>query len=433
MLKKFTKTWFISLAFAVLALGSIEAGAANSGIVQKVFVPTGAGAVTRSIDSKLADVRKSVFDYGAKCDGTTNDTAAFTKARTVTGGRYHIPSGTCVVDASPNVFGDTFTAGDNASVKVAGVTYSVANAFAGPWRYSVASPTKLNMLHAVSGNTVMYLQDGGAGTATGFYRGLAFTTDSHFLQAQPATNGGATDLLFQRSTLNADAAGNRFNFTFEENTDRLLFNYATSASGSPVFDSAMQIYAGVSPSLIFPALRPQFQQGWTVQTRAGGALKLSMAPGATKHTLVDDTTANEIASYTRSAMKIGGITFTSAYDAATYSEGPQRWGGTFGDLATALPVAKTLFVATGATNYAVIGTLRVAAVSSGSTRAWRESRFTYDGTTLTVTDLVNTLPAQIVATMAMSGTSMQFQASYAGGLGGGVAVTASVEWSQAGR
>jgi hypothetical protein len=122
---------------------------------------------------------------------------------------------------------------------------------------------------AKTGNIIQYWQDGGPGT--GFYRGLAITTDSHWAQVQPATNGGSTDLLMQRSTLNADPSGNRFNITFDEALDRVVYSYATSASGAPVFNGYMIVYGGVTPSLIFPGLMPQFNQGISVkQTAAGG-------------------------------------------------------------------------------------------------------------------------------------------------------------------
>lgn len=436
-MKKYLLSVFaaVGMAAAITASGAAPAFAAgpNPGTDDKLFVPPGAGALARSLAVKAGDMRQSVKDYGAKGDGVTNDTASVTKARKASGAAYYFPNGTYVLDAAPDVFADSFTAGENVKLIVGGTSYDVSNALSGGLRWTRASNVKLNLQDAKTGNTVMYFQNGAAGTATGFYRGLALTTDGHFLQVQPATNGGATDLLFQRSRLNADPAGNRFNLTYEENTDRLLLNYATRAAGAPAFDSAMQIYGGVAPALNFPGLRPNFGQGWTVQTRALGALKLSMIPGAKKHSLTDEATRNEVASYTRTAVKMGGITFNSLLDVPDVTQGPQRWGGNFGDLLTPLPVNKTLFTATGAKNYAVIGTLRVAAATNGGTKAWREARFTYDGTTLTMTDLVNTLPAQIVATVAMSGTNMQFQASYAGGLGGGVAVSASVEWSHAGR
>lgn len=433
MKNNFMKTCVYALA-ASMAVS--PATAAPSSIVDKLFVPSGTGAVPRTINIKMADYLRSVRDFGAKGDGVTNDTAAFTKARTATGGRYFVPNGVFVVDAAPDVFGDSFKAGDAASIKIGAKIYNVSDSFSGALKHVTLSPVQTAVVHAKTGNTIMAFQDGSPGTATYFYRGLAFNTDGHFIQAKPKTAGGATDILFQRSAANADSNGNRFNFTFEENNDTLIFSHATTARGFPSFDSFMQAIAGPSPSLLFPAVRPKFQQGWTVQTRALGALKLSLVPGATVHKLTDETSGNVVAKYKRSSVEIGGLNFNTLADTPSFSDGPQRWGGTFGDLKQAsstLPVTKNLVALTGANNYAVIGTLRAAAVTSGGKKAWRETRITYDGTSLILTDLVNTFPVQIVATVAMSGTNMQFQGSYAGGLGAGISMSVSLEWNSVGR
>lgn len=244
--------------------------ATSAGSTFMGFIQASTGAVLRNVRDKLRDSRKSVKDFGAKGDGTTNDTAAFTLARAATNGAYHIPPGSYVVDASPDVFADSYTSGDAVTLIVGGVSKSASNAISGGLRFNRASAVKLDIIDAATGNTVMYLQNGAAGTATGFYRGLAFTTDSHFLQAQPSTLGGSTDLLFQRSTLAADPGGNRFNVTYEETPDRLLFNFATTASGLPAFDCYMRAYAGVAPILEFPALKPRMSQGIRITTRADG-------------------------------------------------------------------------------------------------------------------------------------------------------------------
>ena len=233
-----------------------------------------AGTVGRSLKGS---VRVTDAPFNAVGNGATNDTAAFAAARAVTN-RYHIPTGSYVLDASPDPFLDAFTADANVTLIVGGVSYNCSNAFAGPLRYRSASASKMDIVHAKTGNVIQYWQDGAVGTATGFYRGLAFTTDSHFIQAQPATNGGATDILFQRSTLNADPGGNRFNVTFEESTDRLIFSSATTASGAPNFDSYLRIKAGTSPSVEFPAYQPRFSQGWRVTTRADGNFALQAVP-----------------------------------------------------------------------------------------------------------------------------------------------------------
>lgn len=195
--------------------------------------------------------------------------------------------GTYALSASPDPFLDCYTSEGGVTLVVGGVSYNCSNAFAGPLRYQAASATKTNIIHSKSGNTVMYLQDGGTGTATGFYRGLAITTNSHWAQVQPATNGGSTDLLWQRSTLNADPSGNRFNETFEEATDRIQFSYATTASGAPSFDVYMRCYAGTSAAMDFPALAPTFRQGWSMQNRAETGYKLTWVIGTDRHHIKD--------------------------------------------------------------------------------------------------------------------------------------------------
>lgn len=393
-------------------------------------------SILRTIDDKVRELQGTPEDFGAVGDGVTNDTAAFTLARTAYNKRYHLTSGkTYVVDASPDVFADVFTAGDNVSIKIGATTYDVSNAFAGPWRYAAGSNVLLNIKHAVSGNNIIRFQDGSPGTATYFQRGLAFTNDSHYIQAQPATLNGSCDMLWQRSTLNADPAGNRFNHTFEELSDRLLLSFATSASGAPVFDTAMALYAGTSAALTFDGLRAGFLQGWYVQTRALGALKFQCVPGATQHTFSDATSGNTLGTVTRSQWRIGGIAHSNLADVPSGVVGPQRWGAVYSDLGGdgTLPSAVTFYDAAGATRNGVIGTLRVACTSSGAAGGWRESRFTFDGTTLTVTDLVNALPTGFTATVIKTGTTLQVSLAYSGATGAGYTVSVSVEFNAAGR
>lgn len=68
-------------------------------LTQDKFLQAGAGAVNRTVDSKLRDT-VSVFDFGATGDGVTDDTAAIQDAidSISTGGRLHFPSGTYVIN-----------------------------------------------------------------------------------------------------------------------------------------------------------------------------------------------------------------------------------------------------------------------------------------------------------------------------------------------
>ena len=392
-------------------------------------------SLTKVSYSMVGGAPPNVLDFGAVGDGVTNDTAAFILARAVNT-RYFIPSGTYLLDASPDVWTDCFQAAGNTFIKIGATTYTVSNAFAGRLRYSVGSNVLTYIVDAVTNNNVIGIQNSQPGTATYFTRGLAFTTDSHFIQAQPATNGGSTDLLFQRSTLNADPAGNRFNFTFEENNDRLLLSYATTASGAPAFDTAMQVIAGTTPSLVFPALILSMKQGYTIQTRALGALVIQNYPTSdTAQAIRDATTGNVLQTTDKSVQTLAGVGMDTLLTTPLGVVGPKMFGGLFGDTgtATAFPVTKNIWSTTGATRNQVIGSLKVAAQPSGAAGSYRESRFVFDGTTVTITDLVNTLPGGLVSTIAVSGTNLQFQGSYDGSLGAGYTVTVLIEWCGAAR
>lgn len=89
----------IAAALAALAL----AGAAQAaGIVERLYVAPGAGAVARSQAQKGADTI-SVKDYGAKCDGAADDTARIAAALAATSARVYVPAGTCVATAVPDM------------------------------------------------------------------------------------------------------------------------------------------------------------------------------------------------------------------------------------------------------------------------------------------------------------------------------------------
>lgn len=214
--------------------------------------------------------------------------------------------------------------------------------FQSPWYITKDSPVLMSLRHATSGNIVQQWQDGSSGTATYFYRGLSVQTDSHSMQMGPATNGGSCDLLWQRSTLNADPAGNRFNVTFEESTDRLLLSFATTASGAPSFDSAMQLYAGVSPSLLFPGIAAQFNQGVGVKQRAAGGFECRLVP--TSSTIAD-------------LRQIGGSNTIHL----RLSDGALGFLGATGTARVALPAAAT----DPATTMALANAIRAALIGFG--------------------------------------------------------------------
>jgi hypothetical protein len=234
--------------------------------------------------------------YGA-AGGGNNDTGAFTIARSITGGRYHLgDNDEYLVDASPDIWADSFTAGANVSVEISSVTHDVSNAFAGRLRWLAASNELTWLVDARTGDYVIGIQNNVSGRATYFNRGLSITSNSHAMQMIPTAATDSIDVLLQRSAAHvADPSGNRFSFTYEGATDRWLFSFATTASGAPNFDTFMEIGAGTSPYLTFPGLRPQFNQGASFKQRASGGLHLEWYPGLdpTFHVLRDvDTPAN---------------------------------------------------------------------------------------------------------------------------------------------
>jgi len=503
--------------FNSAAFGSAAELGADLASVVNVMDGDGRIAVKRTEAGAVAETQHKFNQYaplsvdscGAVPDGSTNCTIAFTAARSATGGRYHLPGpGTYVVDPSPDVFADAFTAGPSTFLKIGGVTYDVSRAFLGPLRWVAFSNVLSGIVHAKTGSVLQQWQDGSPGTATYFYRGLAFKTDSHFIQCKPATNGGSTDLLFQRSDVNTQAVvtgsiaantltvsavtsgalavgdtlagtgvtpgtkitalgtgsggtgtytvspsqtvastaitagdpnGNRFNLTYEESADRLLLSYATAQAGSPAFDTAMAVYGSraATPSIItYDGLLLGFFQGYYTQTRSGGALKFGRIPTtATRHDEKDLTSGNVLSTVTRSERRIAGIGHDTMLDVPIGIVGPKRWGGVFSDLGGdgALPVTKTIMDASGATRCGVIGYLRASCTPSGAAGGAREARFVFDGTTLTLTDIVNTLPAGFTATIIKTGATLQLSLAYTGASGAGYTVAASVEFEYAGR
>jgi hypothetical protein len=421
------------VTFSISSLGTTDASNVS-------YNEGSAGAVNTSVQAKLQET-VSVKDFGAAGDGVTDDTAAFNNCRTATSGRYLIPSGSYVLDASPNVWEDTFTAPNGSTqLIIGGTTYDISGSFGSGWSTRIpATQRYLYWLHARTGKTIAIWSDGElSGDSNRFFLPFDVRRDSHFFIAAPETNNGSTDLLFRRSEANPDPTGNRFAINFEEASDRYNLTYATTASGSPSFDSAYQVIAGLTPSLIFPALSLDMKQGYTIQTRAGGALRIQNYPDSdTTQVIRDATSGNVLQKINKSRQAIAGVGFDTLLDTPQGVTQPRMWGGVFSDTGSevdgTLPVTKNIWDTVGATNNQVIGTLMVAAATSGGNLYYRESRFVFDGTTVTITDLVNTLPVQIVSTIALSGTSLQFQASYAGGLGTGCTVTAMINWCGAGR
>jgi parallel beta-helix repeat protein len=89
-----------TLISGILLCGTILHCSANG----QTFVQNGVGAQSRSVQSKLADI-VNVKDFGAMCDGVTDDSAAFQAAHdsATYGLTINIPPGTCFINKSINV------------------------------------------------------------------------------------------------------------------------------------------------------------------------------------------------------------------------------------------------------------------------------------------------------------------------------------------
>jgi hypothetical protein len=258
---------------------------AGSSIVN--FLQSGAGAIAITLQSVLRDYRPTPRQFGGVGDGVVNDTAAFTSARTATGGRYHVGPGTWLVDPSPNVWDDNFTASPGAFLKISGITYDIGGAFAGGMK-STTTQRYTTWTHSRIGVPVVIWSDGEtSGDSHRLFLPFDIRRNSHVMIFAPGTNGGSCDVLWRRSDANVDAYGNRFSQTFEEASDRILHSYATTASGATSFDAYIRCYGGTSASLDFPALAPCFRQGWSMQNRAETGYKLAWTIGTDRHHIKD--------------------------------------------------------------------------------------------------------------------------------------------------
>lgn len=250
-----------------------------------------AGITPTNLAYSPGDVKR----YGAVGDGITNDTAAFTQARTVTSGRYFISPGSYLVDSTPNVWEDEFFTVDNTTLKIgtaAATPIDISAAFSSGWQYR-NTQRHLTIRHARTGADIMILSDGERyGDSHRVFLAWDIRRNSHALIMAPASNGDVSDVLWRRSPENTDPQGNRFSIAFQEGLDRWSVNYATTAYGVPNFDMAIGITAGTAPAMVFPALTAQFNQGIEVKQRATGGYRMAITPQPTKVQFKDADTGN---------------------------------------------------------------------------------------------------------------------------------------------
>lgn len=106
--RSFSARLFACLAFSLAAISG--QAQAQAGIVQKMLQQPQAGAVPRTLADRSHDW-VSVKDFGAKCDGVTNDSAAFQAAIDAYVNIY-VPPGTCIIDTPLHVTTDLTIKGD---------------------------------------------------------------------------------------------------------------------------------------------------------------------------------------------------------------------------------------------------------------------------------------------------------------------------------
>lgn len=100
------------------ASGNVSTIATTAGDASSIIYQAGyTGSVQRTVENKL-DEAVSVKDFGAKGDGSTDDTAAFNLAIASGAGAIYIPSGTYVLSSPITVSRDIFIYGDGPNTKI---------------------------------------------------------------------------------------------------------------------------------------------------------------------------------------------------------------------------------------------------------------------------------------------------------------------------
>ncbi|ALC11204.1 hypothetical protein [Sphingopyxis sp. 113P3] len=429
------------VAQAIDALGVSQAVLASSTGAEMVgFRQDDPDAVDGTVEAELRN-RITVTQFGADPTGAADSTSAFADARSKGNRRYVIPPGTYIVN-DDDVWMDSFsTPYGEVILKVNGTDYNVSHSLGGKFRTDIVSNDRyLWFRNAKTGTTLLRLSDAeNSGDVNIVAMPFEFRRDSHSIISCCGTPTGNTDITFARSIDDPDPRGNRTLLGYSGLTDEFYWAYASTASGAPNFLYAIIVKNGTSPTLKFPYLAAEMQAGYILQTRTGGALRTKMTTGNTEHVYSDLTTSNTLSKTSRTRMQFAGVSFNTLYDTPFARKGAQRFGGVFSDLAGSdpdvlgtLPATKKLWNSTTG-RVSVCGRMTVTAASNTGSRGLREARFTWDGSTLTVTDIENTLDPAFTADIALNGSDLEFQAAYAGGVGTGYALSVDIEWNGAGR
>ena len=400
----------VKFTTAVPATGT----ATNADVV--TYDPPFTGAVPTTVETKLAQTI-SVKDFGAVGDGVTDDTAAFTACRTATGGRYLIPAGSYVVDASPNVWEDSFVApyGDT-SLIISATTYNISGSFGGGWRSEVISQTYLTWKNSSSGATLARWSDGAsASDSHQFYLPLEVFRDSHGFMLRHGTVGGNSDILYQDSTSTdmfyLQSVGDAANCTFS-------FLYDTTPGVGGGFDSAFQIVNAAGTAVHLTNVAAQDRISRTFVKRSAPTYQWVLTPNATTFTLksqntsgVDQATLVDYGQYTVTTVNkrsgtSSALPFTGRI-ANEFSEGGSITNG-----------SSLTFPLVGAGNSAV-GTVDLVMVGSSGGNKFYKVDFKFDGTTLTTAaSSLNSGDAAFTVSFSVVSSQVELTIGYTGGFGG---------------
>ena len=115
---------FVAFVVALAVPAGAQIRMSGSGVVNPAFIQQGTGATARTFLDKARDA-VNVKDYGAKCDGSTDDRTAFNDALTAATGKMLVvgPGGTCKL-------GDTITIPASTTLQLEGAALTFTNAAA---------------------------------------------------------------------------------------------------------------------------------------------------------------------------------------------------------------------------------------------------------------------------------------------------------------
>ncbi|HZU63740.1 MAG TPA: glycosyl hydrolase family 28-related protein [Novosphingobium sp.] len=188
----------------------------NSGSGVLGFLPAGTGAVARTVQAKLAE-NVSVKDFGAKGDGSTDDTAAIQAAITAVGaaggGRLLVPPGTYKISAQITAAANVNLYA-NYSARNTPATMQAASGFTGrmiyvPQAAASFSVSGISFLSTVTADSSIYIDASSVGVSyCGFnFSGRAGVELSANSIACEVAHCTGTNLVYQRSALTAAVGG----------------------------------------------------------------------------------------------------------------------------------------------------------------------------------------------------------------------------------